>query len=256
MSQSTAVVMHHYGGNNLDRENLAYFLKHGINQNSDFYFSIVGEANVDFPVLPNVKVIECKNRDMDYGGISRVLKEHIIPCDYQAAIILNSTVRGPFEFGGGGTWQDQFLSLLKDDVHLVGAAISVLHPTSPHAADFNLIYSVAGVVPHAQSMAYGISKDALEYLNREGFYDQSFESDRNKIICGYELLMSHLILRRGWNISCLLHKYRDLDYRSLTVDPNPTSSGGDALFRGAYFGESVQPAEGLFVKVRRNYADL
>ena len=110
--------------------------------------------------------------------------------------------------------------------------------------------------PHAQSMAYGISKDALEYLNQEGFYDQSFESDRNKIICGYELLMSHLILRRGWNISCLLHKYRDLDYRSLTVDPNPTSSGGDALFPSAYFGESVQPAEGLFVKVRRHYANF
>jgi hypothetical protein len=256
MSHSTAVVMHHYENNDLDRENLDYFLKHGINQNSDFYFSVVGDANLPFPTLPNVNVIECKNRDMDYGGISHVLKERIIPCGYQSAIILNSTVRGPYQRSDGGVWQQRFLSLLKGDIHLVGAAISVLHPTSPHAADFNTMYSTAGAVPHAQSMAYGISKDALEYLNQEGFYDQSFESDRNKIICGYELLMSHLILRRGWNISCLLHKYRDLDYRSLTVDPNPTSSGGDALFRGAYFGESVQPAEGLFVKVRRHYADF
>ena len=254
MSRRTAVVMHHYEGNDLDCENLDYFLKNGVNQHSDFYINVVGDVRPQFPTLPNVKVIESKNCDMDYGGISRVLKDHVIDGGYQAAIILNSTVRGPIQGDDGGVWQDRFLGLLQGEVHLVGAAISVLHPTSPHAADFNARQAAAGVIPHVQSMAYGMTAEALRYLSQHGFYDQEFASDRNKIICGYELLMSHLILRRGWNISCLLPKYQELDYRTLTVDPNPTSSGGDALFKGAYFGGSVQPFEALFVKMRRGYA--
>ena len=256
MSRRTAVVMHHYEDSDLDRENLDYFLNNGVNQHSDFYFNVVGDVRSEFPALPNVQVIKSKNRDMDYGGISRVLKDHVIDEGYQAAIILNSTVRGPTCGDGADVWQDQFLGLLRDEVHLVGAAISVLHPTSPHAAEFSAKHATSGVIPHVQSMAYGMTADALRYLNQHGFYDQEFASDRNSIICGYELLMSHLILRRGWNISCLLPKYQGLDYRTLSVDPNPTSSGGDALFKGAYFGSSVLPSEGLFVKVRRGYADL
>ena len=256
MSQRTAVVMHHYENSDLDRENLDFFFNHGVNQHSDFYFNVVGGSEFDFPMLPNIQVIESKNCDMDYGGISRVLKDHVIDEGYQAAIILNSTVRGPMCGDGADFWQDRFLELLQDEVHLVGTAISVLHPTSPHAADFHAIHGSAGVIPHVQTMAYGISMHALKYLGEEGFYDQDFDSDRNKIICGYELLMSTLLLRRGWNLSCLLPKYQGLDYRTLSVDPNPTSSGGDALFKDAYFGVSVLPSEGLFVKMRRGYANI
>lgn len=256
MSQRTAVVMHHFENSDLDRENLNYFLRNGVNQHSDFYFNVVGGVGFEFPTLPNVQVIESENCDLDYGGISRTLKKYVINGGYRAAIILNSTVRGPVHSADAGVWQERFLKLLQGEVHLVGAAISVLHPTSPHAADFYAIHGPAGVIPHVQSMAYGISTEALKYLSEEGFYDQDFDSDRNKIICGYELLMSNMILRRGWNISCLLQRYQGLDYRTLTVDPNPTSCGGDALFKGAYFGVSVLPSEGLFVKMRRGYADL
>jgi len=256
VSQRTAVVMHHYENSDLDRENLDFFFNHGVNQHSDFYFNVVGGGELDFPMLPNVRVIESKNSDMDYGGISRVLKGHVINGGYRATIILNSTVRGPMCGDGADFWQDRFLELLQDEVHLVGTAISVLHPTSPHAADFHAIHGSAGVIPHVQTMAYAISTEALKYLSEQGFYDQYFDSDRNKIVCGYELLMSNLLLRRGWNISCLLSKYQGLDYRTLTVDPNPTSSVGDALFKDAYFGVSVLPSEGLFVKMRRGYANI
>ena len=127
----------------------------------------------------------------------------------------------------------------------------VVTSTPEDSADHN----GAHLAPTGQTRS-GMTADALRYLNQHGFYDQEFASDRNSIICGYELLMSHLILRRGWNISCLLPKYQGLDYRTLSVDPNPTSSGGDALFKDAYFGVSVLPSEGLFVKMRRGYANI
>ena len=62
-------MMHHYEDSDLDRENLDYFLLNGVNQHSDFYFNVVGDVRSEFPTLPNVQVIESKNRDMDYGGI-------------------------------------------------------------------------------------------------------------------------------------------------------------------------------------------
>ena len=66
-----------------------------------------------------------------------------------------------------------------------------------------------------------------------------------------EVSLSQALMRHGgWNIDCLAGHYRGRDYRRVTVDPNPTSRGGDPCYAGAYFGGSLDPDEVLFVKMR------
>lgn len=255
-----AVLYHHYGSTPHGNENLDFFIKNGIIPSCDYYFNIVEGTDVSAPPHENCKLHVAENKDMDYGGFQNLIKNYLEIGKYETFIFLNSTVRGPYykpaPKGNHANWAEYFTAPLKDDVHISGAAISILHPTSPHAKHFHAQHNSKGVIPHVQTMAYAMTGKTVEMLVTAGFYDQQFNNDRNSIIAGYELLLSALILKAGLNISASLPRYQSIDYRTLGYDFNPTSVNGDALFPGAYFGSTVDPFDNIFVKTRRNYVDI
>lgn len=259
-NRKIAVLYHHYLGTPDGEENLDFFLKNGVVPTCDYFFNIVGASSVIQPPYENCRFYFSENDDMDYGGFRNLINNYIDICKYEFFIFLNSTVRGPYykanDAKNEANWSEHFISPLNGDIHLSGAAISILHPSSPHAQDFHAEHNSKGVIPHVQSMAYTMTRQLLEMLLAAGFFDRSLNNSRNNIISGYELFLSTLVLKVGYNISASLPRYQNIDYRTLTFDFNPTSVNGDALFPGAYFGNSVDPFDNLFVKTRRNYVDL
>ena len=255
-----AVLYHHFSGTPGGDKNLDFFIKNGVIPTCDYYFNIVEGSDLTMPQHENCKVHVAENKDMDYGGFQNLIKNHLDIAKYEALIFLNSTVRGPYHKSAANVndanWAEDFTAPLKGDVHLSGAAISILHPTSPHAKDFHAQHNSEGVIPHVQTMAYAMTGKAVEMLVTAGFYDQQFNNDRNSIIAGYELFLSALLLKSGLNISASLPRYQGIDYRTLTYDFNPTSVNGDALFPGAYFSSTADPFDNIFVKTRRNYVDI
>ena len=113
------------------------------------------------------------------------------------------------------------------------------------------LYNTFGHGPpytHIQSMFFILNKDGFDFLDNQGFFD-SHENDFTSTVINKEFKLSQLILKNNWNINCILSHYRDLDYRKIDKNINPT--GPDPYFPGSYFGETINAYEVIFYKITR-----
>lgn len=187
-----------------------------------------------------------------------------MPTDaYEYFTFINCSVRGPFISPASNTsWLDSFISHFTEDTGAVGCAINVLSPQSIDSLTFKKEYpQFRPPYSHVQTTAYMLSKRALSILFDHQFFDVRDRLAKNQIICRYELLLSQLLLHNGLNIKSLLPEYNQIDYRELHADISPTSHQGDPSVPDGYFGRTMHPYEGMFVKTQRNlypeyYLDL
>lgn len=235
--------------NNEYRNNLRYFLQHGVNAESDFVFVLNGPCSVDIPKARNVAVMQRENVGYDFGAYSSAIRR--LPSEildqYDYFFFLNTSVRGPFMLDDTRPWQKVFIDMLTGDTKLVGTTINILPTSSPYLAEqgFRAPYS------HVQSQMFVMDKECFEFLRSLIFLDDVSSMDFQSIIETREIAMSQHVLKNKWNINCLLPGYKGLDYRSLTEDINPTSADGDPSFNGAYFGGTYNPYDVVFVKTNR-----
>lgn len=138
---------------------------------------------------------------------------------------------------------EKFLELFKTgkDVKLVGTSI-------------NMLESQNRILTHVQSMFFILDKEAFLYLRDEQFFFSNEKhlnesDDINRVIYEKEIPMSQIILEKGWNINCILSKYRDKDYRLLNKNIN--TSCMDPYYKGCYFGGSITEKEVIFFKRSR-----
>ena len=111
---------------------------------------------------------------------------------------------------------------------------------------------------HVQSYVLAMRRATLRWVldHTDVFDPRRAAPDYTTAVLQKEVLLSQTLLRvGGWNISCLAGRYRGADYRAVTVDPNPSSYGGDACFPGAYFGGDLDINEVLFLKSERFFGD-
>jgi hypothetical protein len=241
----------YYEKNEEYKDNLEYFLeKGGIQPDIDYYIVVNGKCSLDIPDLSNVRIIYRENKGFDFAGWQHIIKNYILrPYDYY--ICLNSSVRGPYP--ENRPWLDQFLPLFESgkDVKMVGTSINIFD--SEFWVDMKSIYNKDAPYSHIQSMFFILNREGFDYLNEIGFFDDEDDlvekNNMNHMILYKEVMMSQLIIKHGWNINCILPKYRDLDYREVKYNINP--SGCDPYYRGAYFGGTIQPEEVVFYKSYR-----
>jgi hypothetical protein len=228
------------------RENLSFFLRNGgILDNVDYYIVINGECTLEIPNLTNIKVIYRPNHGFDFGAWQNVIKNYIQK-KYEYYIFINSSVRGPYI--ENGVWLNEFIKLFETgpDVKMVGTTI--------HIYENNSLIPFLGKGPynHVQSMFFILNNDSYQYLSDVGFFDD--EESLNQETCVWniviqkELKIGQILLKHGWNINCLLPKYRDLDYRTLAYNINTSS---DPCFPNSYFGKTIQPHDVIFYKLYR-----
>lgn len=223
----TLCIYAYYEKNQEYKENCEYFLKHGLNDFSDFLFVVNGESTVTFP--DSVRVLYRENQGFDFQAWTVGLRT-ITPHEYDYFFFVNTSVRGPYT--DEPIWQKKFLNLFNKDVKLVGTTINIL--------------SHGVLCPHVQSMVFVMDQECLLYIKDTIFadHDLSFEN----MIIQKEFTMSLLVLHRGWNINCVAAKYRNADYRYVTHDFNPTSVSGDPQWPNAYWGTTLTPEEIIFIK--------
>jgi hypothetical protein len=234
------------------KSNLDYFLNHGIYSTMDYLIIINGECSV--PILPhkNVRVLLRENIGYDFGAYAYGLsflgdeKDH-----YDYFFFMNTSVRGPFMFPGEdlSTWSTKFTDLFQGDIHLVGCTINVCD--SPWVQSH---FQQQRVLSHVQSYVFVLDRMGLDLLEPSIFSTDLMPSSFIQAILDYEVGMSARILKNNWNIACTAKKYQGYDYRKVTKNFNLDASvhGGDPCYQFAYFGETLDAREIIFIKTNRN----
>ena len=172
-------------------------------------------------------------------------------------VVVSSKMSGPFSYQNSNqNWVQRFTSELTKETHLVGSSIIIMPPDHPLTELQNQNQGKFGIAPYVPTLAFAISREALDFLQTKCFFDQEIPSCDISLRFFYEMRMSSLLLENGWNISCLLTKYSDIDFRSLTKDPNQTSWIGDPSPENCYFGENIDKHESVFIETPNFEADL
>jgi len=230
------------------KQNLMYFLSHGILENVDHIIILCGKCTVDIPKKDNLYLWHRQNVGFDFGAWSECIRYLTQPYDYY--IFMNSSVRGPFYQNKNSaqhkSWLDTYLLLFNtEDVKLVGSSINIYFNNR-----LKSIYGYDGPYTHVQSMFFILHKDGFFYLRNKGFFEPQDLLNKDEIIIHKEIKMSQLILQNHWNLNCILSKYQNKDYRKIRSNFNP--SGMDPYHKHSYFGQSIDPYEVIFFKMNRD----
>jgi hypothetical protein len=242
----------YYEKNELYKNNLLYFLNNALLDNIDYYFIINGNSTVVFPKKNNIKIINRENIGYDFGAYSYAIT-NIIPHNYDYYIFLNATVKGPY-LTNNKNWLDTFLELFTNNVKLVGTSVCFTE-TEKVKKTYNIdnIYFV-------QSMFFIINKELFNYLIDNNFFNDeqllNKETVLEKIVINKEIKLSYLTYKSGGNINCYLSKYRNLDFKTLDHDINPTSFNGDPYFPNRYWCSTIMPNDVIFYKNKRMIEDI
>ncbi|KAK4701215.1 hypothetical protein P7C70_g5019, partial [Phenoliferia sp. Uapishka_3] len=97
--KTDTVILYAYHETDDALANLKFFLAHGMHDKADFIFIINGVAKFnDFPVAPNVRVIQRTNTCYDLGAYGEVLNANngTVVKQYEKFILINASLRGPF----------------------------------------------------------------------------------------------------------------------------------------------------------------
>jgi hypothetical protein len=257
-TEKVLVLYCYYEKNTLYQENLQYFLKHGLDDDHDYVFIINGGISVAIPEKPNITIIKRHNSDFDFGAYSAAINTLQNHDKYGFFFFINTSVRGPFlPPYYKQRWVDPFLDLFRDnnEVKLVGTTINILNTMSKETRTFKSLMGYDRPYTHVQSQMFAMDRECLDYLIQKEFFKQKAERNFMKFIALREILMSQLVLRNGWNVSCLIPEYKHNDFRNVKTDINPSSRNGDPNFPNACFNRTIHPYEVIFIKTNRLISD-
>ena len=248
-NNKVCVFYHYFEASIIYLENLNYFLNNAYLEELDFHICISGKCSAELIIKKNITYHYVENKNNDYGAYCDVLPKVFIRGVYKAYLFINCSTRGPFFTPSDESkWYQPFVNLLNNEIQLSGGSINMLSPKSKFVKD---LPKITGAYSHVQTSAYCLASNAVEFLLSDGFYDISKRLSKSEVITYYEIGLSRRIIQNDWNISCLLKKYQGLDFRQNPEDINPTSWGGDPLYKNAYFGTTVNSEEIIFVKTHK-----
>ena len=195
---------------------LVLYVFHEVNNRVLTFFDkgLFKDDNVDFVVICNNRDIKLNlpdvirdNKGFDFGGWSEGLLSNDLYKNYDYFIFVNSSVLGPFlPSYYKGKWTDIFIDGLVDDVKLYGITIN---------CERDPIFKT-----HIQSYLFSMDKETLEFLIKNGIFDMNILiKTYDELVENKEVLMSRLIIERGWNIGCLCDYYKEVDFRFKDKQP-------------------------------------
>jgi hypothetical protein len=253
MSTKNLVIYHYFEKDASYRDNLLHFLLFGVLPELDYVLVISGNYSVQLPELPNLRYFFTEPKKSDFGGYAQLINEGLNLDSYANIFFINSSVRGPFiPPYHQQAWYKAFLEQMQSDVGIVGISICILKEGFRHSINYQSRYGGNSPYSHVQTMAYVLRKEVLTQLIAAGFYREDRDSTITLAIEDYEIHLSQLVLKLGWNLRCLLPEFNSIDYRLPHTNPNPTSTVGDPNEVLGYFGRSAHPYETIFVKTNRD----
>lgn len=253
-----AVIYHYFEANNNYQKNFQHFLNFGTSIPADIYCLISETCSFELPAIKNVKYFKVRNHNLDYGAFTYALNNLIDWNQYNYLTFVNCSVRGPFiPPHCDPNWLQNYLNLFEKNVGLVGCGINVLPIQSPDSVRFaDHFPQYRPPYSHVQTTAYMLSQQTLQLLMNNHFYSTDRSLNKQEIILNYEILLSQLVLSSGLKIHCLLPEYNQIDFSKRHNDQNPSSYCGDPSTPNGYWGRTIHPYEGIFVKTERNLYPL
>lgn len=239
-------------------ENLTFFCNNGYIDNPMYDFIFVFNDPlfklIFLPQKKNVRVITRENIGGDFGGWTHALfyKDDDGKYTYEKYhffVLLNSTVRGPFLPQWYNQekqiyWPELFKSKINDNVKLVGSTINL---SGYVCNEYNIKY-----IPHVQSMLLVTDMIGLKIGIDNKIFDRNFMSmGKIETIIKKEIGFSRAIIEKGFNISCMLQLYRNIDFRN-DVSEKLKDVIGDHWYHEKYVGINISPFEVIFFKTNRN----
>ena len=216
-------------------KNLNFFIKNGVfyNDNIQYNFIINGnKCSIKFPDYKNIKVYKRENEGYDFAGYSYSI-EMIKKNTFYYYIFLNDTSIGPFvpRYVSKNLWPAYFVSLITDKVKLVGPTIN--------RKPFN------DISEHIQSMAFGTDNVGLKILIENNIFNINHNihiKDKEKYIETFEIRMSGIIVKNGYNISSFMQ----------CDNCSKQQKHHDIHKNNKYFGINLNPIEIMFIKNGKN----
>lgn len=254
---NTLVIYHYYEKDGAYRDNFLHFLTFGYSKEVDYVVILAGDHSVKLPYAENISFLFTENLNNDFGGYCHAINNTVDTNKYDFFFFINSSVRGPFLTARDSKlWTEYFIEKLQPDVGMVGSTINILPMDSPCSISYSKKYGQAENCSHVQSTSYLLPKKSLQHLIEVGFFASSGIPNKEDAIRDYEVRLSQLIKKQGWNLKSLLPEYNTIDYRIPHMDINPTSDQGDPCFKDGYFGRTIHPHEIIFIKTNRNIYSL
>jgi len=202
------------------------FIRQAIFFDTDTDFIVISndrqnEMRLSTLLPPYVKVLYRDNIGFDFGGWSDALLEYDLYKRYENFIFANSSVVGPFIVPYyKGRWTDIYLNELTDTLRLFGSTINTIQDPVNKS--------------HVQSYIFAMRRETLEVLMISGIFSRQYAKNFGEAIWNKEILMSRIIIARGWNIGSLLPYYKGVDFRF--HERSPESYGlqflDDIMFQG------------------------
>ena len=194
-------------------------------KNTDFII-VANIPSLDFSTIPGipsyVKTYTRENVGWDNGAYSYALLIDDNYKKYKSFILLNSTVMGPYiPSYYPKNWTNIFTDALVDNIHCFGTMINTEKDPLNKA--------------HVQSCCFSLTNEAANLLiDAEIFSNDpnSQYSTHHETIMYKEILMSRMIIARGWNIGCLFPGFRGIDFRFKTKRPEDYRAQAKYLFAG------------------------
>jgi len=239
---------------------LVIYVFHKLNENVEYFFNnaIFKDDAIDFLIvcnsislklsLPNkdyVKILQRENIGYDFGGWSDGLLNNDLYKQYDSFIFVNSSVKGPYiPRDYKDHWTSIYLNGLTDTVKLFGSTINCcLSLYGPKAID-------PVNESHIQSYIFSMKRDTLDYLIEERiFTKRRYITNFIELIIEREFKMSRLIINKGWNIGCLMHLYKDIDFTFKTQNKNINYLGDVML--PEYYNKLWTVEDLVFIKNNR-----
>lgn len=114
------LVTYVYSESEESRQNLKFFIDHGLHGQADFVFIFNGETDAPdlLPDVPEIRYVRRNNTCYDLGAHAEVLTDGDLWKRYNKFILMNSSVRGPFmpTWADGICWTGRLLSKITYDV--------------------------------------------------------------------------------------------------------------------------------------------
>jgi len=241
------------------KKNIDFFIKNGLystDETIDYFIVVNGESTYTFPKHENLKVFYRDNIGFDFAcynyGIQETKKMNK---KYDYYFCLNASCRGPFLpiYCKQLKWTEPFIQLFdtSTNIKLVGSTINM---------HFHFLR------PHVQSYFFGFKHDVLDFLETSIFSKMYYTMC--DVIDNQEIELSMVLLRNGWNISCIIPEFKHIDYVSVLRNLGENESYkniqiysqkflyGDISIPGKRcFGRDIHPYESVFIKTNRNFLD-
>jgi len=246
------IVYHFFQKDEIYIDNFYHFFLFGYDSRFDYVVLIAGKATIELPQAENIRYIYTENINNDFGGYCALFKDFHDINHYDYYIFVNSSVRGPFlPSYVGKSWVETYIDLFSENVGGVGTVICNLDPKHGLALSYKEEFGDTHSYAHFQTTAYVLTSEVVRKLMELGFYNVKERLSKEQVIERYEIRLSQLIIKFGYQIKAILPEFNKIDYSEPFLELNPTSSYGDPSPAGSYFGRTIHPYEAIFVKTNR-----